>query len=115
MKKIAILAAAMMICAGMAFAQSPVKKAPAKANTEKVQPVKSTEKADAALDAKPGCGNCPHHKQCGKSTQTAAKPAANEKKCCSKDGQKACSKNGQKACNKEAATKTANKSAEAKK
>jgi hypothetical protein len=85
MKKIALFAATMMLCAGIAMAQEPVKKenkANTKANTE-AQAVNSKDQAanngkttTQAAPAQKSCGNCPHHAQCqGKSAQKPAKPA----------------------------------------
>lgn len=92
MKKIALFAAAMLVCVGFTFAQNPVKKTSNdKAKTEQVQTVKADKPAPQASQAatqaaptqKAGCGSCPHHKQCNKSAQPTAKPEA-EKACCDK-------------------------------
>lgn len=99
-----MLACTMLLCAGIAMAQEPVKKDNKKAETTAVaKPAKSEAQA-----AHKGCGNCPNHKQCGKAAGAQAAVAKPEgaKACCNKDGQKP--------CNKEAAAKTSNKNAEAK-
>lgn len=101
MKKIVLLACSMLLCAGIAMAQEPVKKA-------ETTTVKS-EKADAQVTHK-GCGNCPNHKQCGKAADakaTAAKPESKE--CCKKEGQKACNKDAAKKDCKKADAKPAKK------
>ncbi len=93
MKKIVLFAAAMLICAGISFAQEPVKKPAAKAQTEKNAPVKADAKTETpAATKQAGCGNCPHHKQCDKKTQTAAKPETTQKSCCSKDAKQPAAK-----------------------
>ena len=93
MKKIVFFAAAMLLCAGISFAQEPVKKPAAKAQTEKKAPVKADAKTDApAATKQAGCGNCPHHKQCNNKAQSTAKPEAAEKSCCSKDAKQPASK-----------------------
>ena len=92
MKKIVLLACSMLLCAGIAMAQEPVKKPAKKAETTTVK----SEKADAQVTHK-GCGNCPNHKQCGKAADakaTAAKPESKE--CCKKEGQTACNKDAAK-------------------
>lgn len=114
MKKIVMLACTMLLCAGIAMAQEPVKKPAKKAETATA--TAKSDKADAQVAHK-GCGNCPNHKQCGKAAgaqAAVAKPEA-AKPCCNKDGQKACNKNGQKACSKEAAAKNAEAKPTAKK
>ena len=104
MKKIALLISAMVLCAGIAMAQEPAKKATNdKAKATTTQTVK-TDNTKAATPAKTEackatqekhCGNCPHHKQVAANPQ--AKPEA--KGAAQKDCQKQC----QKQCNKEAA------------
>ena len=82
MKKIALFAAAMLLCAGMAMAQAPVKKDANKTKTENVQATKDKEQ----VAGKKGCGNCPHHQQCNKGTETAVKADSDksaQKSCCS--------------------------------
>ena len=114
MKKIVMLACTMLLCAGIAMAQEPVKKPAKKAETTTA--TAKSDKADAQVAHK-GCGNCPNHKQCGKAAgaqAAVAKPEA-AKPCCNKEGQKACNKNGQKACSKEAAAKNAEAKPTAKK
>lgn len=109
-----MLACTMMLCAGIAMAQEPVKKPAKKAETATA--TAKSDKADAQVAHK-GCGNCPNHKQCGKAAGAQAAVAKPEvaKPCCNKEGQKACNKNGQKACSKEAAAKNAEAKPTAKK
>ena len=108
-----LFAAARLLCAGMSFAQNPVKKeTKAKATTEKPQAVKSTDQAaqkearttTTAQKATPAkgaeqnvekndCGKCPHHQQCNKNAQTKAPAEAKSvepaRKPVSKDDNKA--------------------------
>lgn len=95
MKRIALLAAAMIISAGMAFAQQPVKKA----NDNKAQTVKLEPGATQATPQKQGCGNCPKHSQCtkGNNAQSAQTDNATAKPACGKS------------CNKGAATENKGK------
>ena len=82
MKKIILLFAAMTVCAGMAFAQSPAKKPAAKPASETAVPAKAEPKSESTATVnKAGCGNCPHHKQCGKNAQTMSKPESTAKGC----------------------------------
>lgn len=85
MKKLALFTAAMVLCAGMALAQSPVKKAPATAakpaasqvdNSKKQAPQSATKQTPKDEAKKEGCGKCPNHGQCQKNSQSA-KPACN--------------------------------------
>lgn len=102
MKKIALFAAAMIICAGLSFAQNPVKKD----NNSKAKTVQSQAvKADIGAAEKSGCGNCPHHKQCSNDNGTAVKA---ENKAAVKTDNKAAEKS---CCNKETANKSCNKEA----
>ena len=91
MKKIALFAAAMLLCAGISFAQNPVKKTDKKTATIETKAVKANvEEAPAQKN----CGNCPHHKQCvNKNAEVqngsgerpiAAKKAAEAKPTCQK-------------------------------
>ena len=70
----------MMLCAGLAFAQTPQK--PVK-NDKPVQAARSAQDKDVKLEAnkaKHDCGKCPH------SSQACAKDKnANTKECCTKD------------------------------
>lgn len=87
MKKIALFAAALMLCAGVTMAQEPVKKAKttnakptteAQATTDKGQAATTDKQGTQAKPAGKHCGNCPHHSQCNdKSQQKPAKPAVN--------------------------------------
>lgn len=94
MKKIVLFAASMMLCAGLAFAQSPKKPAAKAEKPTTTQTVKEPAAetpatkapakgpaAKAPAEAK-SCGNCPHHKQCDKSkaASTDAKATPNTKK-----------------------------------
>ena len=91
MKKIALFKAALLLCAGMAFAQSPVKKSN-DSNTEKKEAPANNNEVK-----KTGCGHCPHHSQCGKTAQTTT---TNEKSCCDKKADnKSCNKEGKKSEN----------------
>ena len=73
MKRTVLFAATMLLCAGMAFAQSPVKK-----NTKETVKSETSSQA-AAKDSKDSktpsasekkdCGKCPNHKQCCKEKQ----------------------------------------------
>lgn len=72
MKKIALFAAAMMMCIGIACAQEPVKKDNNKNQTTQV--AKPQADKPQASPGKTGCGKCPHHNQCN---NTAAKPDNN--------------------------------------
>lgn len=111
MKKIVLFAASMMLCAGLAFAQSPQKTA---AKAEKATTTQTVKEPAAETPATKGhaakgpaikgpaikgtinpeaksCGNCPHHKQCDKSkaAPTDAKATPNAiKKDESKEAQK---------------------------
>lgn len=108
MKKIVLLACSMLLCAGIAMAQEPVKKPAKKVETTTTATVKS-DKADAQAAHK-GCGNCPNHKQCGKAAGAQAAAAKPESKsCCKKDGQKACNKDAAKKDCKNAEAKAAKK------
>ena len=100
MKKLVLFVAALTLCAGMAFAQDPVKKPKADTKTEKTQ--------DAT---KKSCGNCPGHASCNKTAQT--KQA--EKSCCDKKAEvKNCDKKADaKACDKKCSKHAEGKSAEA--
>lgn len=93
MKKIALFAAAMMLCAGMAFAQEPVKKSnDNKAKTECQQNVKSDKACSQTAAPKQHCGNCPHHAKAN--AQTAEQG-------CNKDAKKGCNKDAKGNCKKE--------------
>lgn len=86
MKKIILLSATLLLCAGMAFAQAPKKPAP-KAAPEKTVTTKAEAKSQTPSAAKQSsCGNCPHHKQCANNAQAVAKPEAAPKSCCNKEG-----------------------------
>ncbi len=80
MKKIVLFAAAMVFCAGLAFAQQPAK-ANTNANTNKE--VKSEKKS---------CGHCPHHAKCANDAaavkgnkETATVKSDDKKGCCNND------------------------------
>ena len=134
MKKIALFAVTMLMCAGLAFAQAPQKKATnekpkpeaknhapavkstdatAPATTEKVKPqaknqAPAVKNNDAAPAPQKSCGNCPHHKQCDKSGQNASQKveAPKEKPCHSKDAK---NNDGNKKDNNAANNQTATK------
>ena len=91
MKKIALFAAAMMICAGMAFAQSPVKKTDnTKAKTETKQDVKKDAQVQQPNAQAKHCGNCPNHAKAANASTLAPKPECkkNDAGCCKKDCKK---------------------------
>ena len=66
MKKVVLFAASMMLCAGLAFAQTPKKPAQNQqaAKTTATDKVKTTDQKTTAPTEKPACGKCPHSKQC---------------------------------------------------
>ena len=110
MKKIALFAAALMLCGGIAMAQAPVKKSEKKAQTEQTQAAKPETQATQ----KSHCGNCPHHRQAAtKSNEAAANVDKNknaEKPCCNKGTEKkACNHNNEACKNKEAEKAAATK------
>ena len=60
-----------------------------------VQTNPATTADKSAPAAKPACGKCPHHQQCGKKADVNAQQkneAAAEKKCCNKDSMKPAAK-----------------------
>lgn len=74
MKKLTLLAAAMMLCAGMAFAQSPVKKTTTPVKTENAQKATLSKDDNANANAnatKKECGKCPNSGKCCKNDQKA--------------------------------------------
>ena len=82
MKKFILFAAAMVFCAGLAFAQQPVKGNTNNASTNK----------EVKNDGKSGRGHCPHHAKCAKDDKTAnnnkevKEAKTNDNKgCCNKD------------------------------
>lgn len=92
MKKIVLFAASMMLCAGLAFAQSPKKPAAKAEKPTTTQTVKEPA-AEAPATKAPAkgpaakapaetksCGNCPHHKQCDKSKAASTDAKATTKK-----------------------------------
>ena len=106
MKKIALFAAAMMICTGMAFAQTPVKKTDnTKAKTETKQDVKQDKTAQAPNAQAKHCGNCPNHTKSVNANTMATKPECkkNESNCSKKD----CKKQENNAAKKENDSKAA--------
>ena len=101
MKKFILFAAAMTLCAGLAFAQQPTKK-----NNSAAAPAKKEVKTEQ----KQHCGKCPHHANANananKETAAATKDNTtknNATQTCNKE--KTCNK----ACNKNNATQTCNK------
>ena len=106
MKKIVLFAAAMMICAGIAFAQEPVKKSADKKTKIECQQVATQDKAAATTVApKQHCGNCPHHAKPAANVKPEAKPAKpecnkGEKSCCNKEAKGTCKKEENKTAKK---------------
>lgn len=98
MKKLVLFAATMLLCAGISFAQSPVKGKSTQSKTTEAKMVQTNPATTAdksAPAAKPACGKCPHHQQCGKKADVNAQPkseVAAEKKCCNKDSMKPAAK-----------------------
>ncbi len=85
----------MTICAGMAFAQSPVKKTDnTKAKTEVKQDVKQDMSAQAPNTQAKHCGNCPNHAKAANANTMAQKPECKkvEGNCCKKDEGNNCKK-----------------------
>jgi len=90
MKKAFLMISALLLCAGMAMAQEPVKKDQKSKQQTEQQAAQGTTQAAP----KHGCGGCGHKGQCGKkengaavqqSTQsTTATPCGNGKGKCSK-------------------------------
>ena len=92
MKKIALFAATMLLCAGVAFAQQPQKK------TNEKQAVSASTDTKQAVNEKQGCGKCPHHSQCQNQANTKSAEQVKPVSCC--DEKKAC-KEEKKACKEE--------------
>ncbi|MBR3529225.1 MAG: hypothetical protein IKN84_06155 [Bacteroidales bacterium] len=92
MKKIVLFAAAMTICAGIAFAQQPTKKNTNKANTTTTATTKEVKN-----EQRQHCGNCPHHAQGNKNAEASVKANTDnkntacegKKNCCKKQNQPA--------------------------
>ena len=102
MKKIALFAAAMMICAGMAFAQEPVKKSNDKnAKTECQQTTKQDKAATPTAAPNQHCGNCPHHAKANAAANAKPECKKAENSNCKSD----CKKNEKASCKKEDCTK----------
>ena len=104
MKKVSLFAAAMIVCVGMAFAQTPVKKSnEKKVNTESKEVV-NQDKAPAAVAApaqKQHCGNCPHHAKANAAVTSKPECKKTENEGCKKEGNKCCKKDGNNACTKD--------------
>ena len=107
MKKIALFACTMLLCAGIAMAQEPVKK-PAKGSTTTTTATVKSDKGEAQVAHK-GCGNCPNHKQCAKGAEAQDAAKTESKSCCQKDAQKPCNKEAAKTAQKGAENKPAKK------
>ena len=77
MKKIVLFAAALTLCAGLTFAQNPVKKnSQEKPKTETKATLNNGKEAPQGA-TKDNCGKCPHHKECKAQAKPEAKPANN--------------------------------------
>lgn len=93
MKKIVLFAAAMIFCAGIAFAQQPAKKNTDKANTTAT----ATTTKEVKNEQRQHCGKCPHHAQGNKNTAATVKTDNKSHAC---EGKKNCCKEQKQPANK---------------
>lgn len=78
MKKVFLFAASMMLCAGLAFAQTPKKPAQKEQadKTAKVEQPAKTGEMKADDKSKHNCGHCPNAKKCDDNKKVKANPEA---------------------------------------